>query len=251
MPLAWASPEARGDLVDEVHGLLRLERPLPDLVLQRLPLDVLHGDVGPVLALADLVDDADVRVVQRRGRLGLDEEALLELGLVHEVRGEELQGHGSLELEVLGLVDDTHTAVADLLDDPVFPGNELVLRYDRERCRQGFRQGIGHPGICRERHPALPAEVRRVGVVKLTFRAFHDQLTLADARIVSPLERPVNYDHDLSFVPKLCPKYVRNIKTYLTESNSIEIRNAPRTAYFQRKSTIICALCFSAASYTL
>ena len=208
MPLRVGLAQTRGDLVDDVHGLLRLERPLPDPVPERLPLHVLHGDVGPVFALADLVDDADVRVGQGRGRLGLDEEPLLELGRVHEVRRQELQGDASLELEVLGLVDDPHTAVADLLDDPVLAGDELVLRYDRERCRQGFRQGIGHPGICRERHPALPAEVRRVGVVKLTFRAFHDQLTLADARIVSPLERPVNRD---STTCRLCPNCAQNM----------------------------------------
>jgi hypothetical protein len=54
----------------------------------------------------------------------------------------------------------------------------------------------------------------------------------------------------LSFVPKLCPKDVRNIETYLKKSNSIEIQNAPRTTCFPRIHTIICALRFFAASYT-
>jgi hypothetical protein len=51
-------------------------------------------------------------------------------------------------------------------------------------------------------------------------------------------------------VPKLCPKYVRNIKTHPKISNSIEIQNAPRTTCFPRIHTIICALRFSVASTT-
>jgi len=35
-----------------------------------------------------------------RGGLGLDQEPLLELGRIHEVRRKELQGNGPLELEV-------------------------------------------------------------------------------------------------------------------------------------------------------
>jgi hypothetical protein len=141
------------------------------------------------------------------------------------MRRQELQGDAPLELKVLGLVDNTHTAVADFLDNTVFPGNELVLHYDRERCRQGFRQGIGHPGICRERYSALPAEVRRVGVVKLAFRAFHDQLTLADARMLSPRQMLVNGETRplfcAQFVPKICQEY-RNL------SKDIELFRNPK-----------------------
>jgi hypothetical protein len=50
------------------------------------------------------------------------------------------------------------------------------------------------------------------------------------------------------FVPKLCPKSVRNIETYLKISNFIEIQNARKTAFNQRNFIIFCALCFSAAS---
>ncbi len=171
-------PQAGRHLVDQAYSFRRFERPPLDTVPKRLPLDVLHGDVGLILIFPDLVDDTDVRVRQRRGRLGLNQEPLLQSRLVQEVRGQELQGHRALEFEVLGFINDPHSAPADLLDDTVFPGNELVLRYDRERCRQGFRQRIGHPGICGERHPALPAEVRRVGIVRLAFRAFHDHLAL-------------------------------------------------------------------------
>ena len=192
MPLRWASPSPAATWTAIVQRLLRLQRPLLDPVPERLPFHVLHGDVGTFFAFPDLMDDADVRMGQGRGRLGLDEEPLLELGRVHQVRRQELQGHASLELEVLGLVDDAHPAVADLLDDPVFAGDEAVLRYDRERCRQGFRQG----GLLRPRFSqgrrAVAAESRVGRVLRMTFRAFHGTLALPDARILSPREMPVN-----------------------------------------------------------
>jgi len=119
--------------------------------------------------------------------------------------------------------------VADLLEDTIFPGNELVLRYDGERRRQGFRQGIGHPDICRERHPALPTEVRSVGIVRLAFRAFHDQLTLADDRILSPLERPVNCDSlpvvCAQIVPKICQRYQNVSKDIELYRNAGDLQN--------------------------
>ena len=54
----------------------------------------------------------------------------------------------------------------------------------------------------------------------------------------------------LSFVPKLCPKYVRNIETYLKISNSIEILGPLKTGLLLDICIIVCSLHFSAASYT-
>jgi hypothetical protein len=51
------------------------------------------------------------------------------------------------------------------------------------------------------------------------------------------------------FVPNLCPKYVRNIETYLTISNSIEIQDARKTASVQWNSLIFYILDFFAASF--
>ena len=95
MPLPWASPRPAATWVTMSRASSGFERPLLDLVPERLPFHVLHGDVGSSLAFPDLMDDADVRVGQGRGRLGFDEEPLLELGRVHQVRREELQGHAS------------------------------------------------------------------------------------------------------------------------------------------------------------
>jgi hypothetical protein len=51
-------------------------------------------------------------------------------------------------------------------------------------------------------------------------------------------------------VPKLCPKYVRNIKTYLIISNSIEILDPKKIGLLQGKSFIFCAFASDVAAYT-
>jgi hypothetical protein len=60
----------------------------------------------------------------------------------------------------------------------------------------------------------------------------------------------INLATSFRFVPKLCPKDVRNIKTYLKISNSIEIREPLKTRVSQRNYIIFYTLRFSAASYT-
>jgi hypothetical protein len=52
------------------------------------------------------------------------------------------------------------------------------------------------------------------------------------------------------FVPKLWPKDVRNIETYLKESSSSEIQKASKAGLLRGNSFIFYALDFSAASYT-
>jgi hypothetical protein len=161
------------DLAGDVQRLGRLERAPLDPVPQRLPLHELHGDVGPVFAFPDLVDDADIRVGERRGRLGLDEEALLELRRVHEMGRQELEGDTALELEVLGLVDDAHPAGPDLIDDLVLAGDERALGDHGQRRRQRpGRQGLaGYSQSQRRRAPA--AEPRIFGVLGVTGGTFH------------------------------------------------------------------------------
>jgi hypothetical protein len=65
------------------HENLLYAHPLPDDPLfQRLAFEQLHGDEMPAFVLVDVVDGADVRVIQRRGRLGLPFEALQTLAVV-------------------------------------------------------------------------------------------------------------------------------------------------------------------------
>ena len=71
--------------------------------------------------LADLVNRADVGMIERRRRAGLDQEACLGRRLDAEMRREKLQGHEALEPLVAGLVDEAHAALAEQVEHEVLP----------------------------------------------------------------------------------------------------------------------------------
>ena len=68
------------NLDPEIERDFERERPVVDAVLQRLAVEELHRDERLALGLADVVDRADVRVVERRGRARLALEALERAG---------------------------------------------------------------------------------------------------------------------------------------------------------------------------
>ena len=57
-------------------------------------------------------------MVERGGQAGLAQKAVAEVG-VAEAGREELERGGAAEPDVLGAVDDTRAAAAELLEDPV------------------------------------------------------------------------------------------------------------------------------------
>jgi hypothetical protein len=58
-------------------------------------------------------------MIEGRRSLRLPLEPRQGLSVFDDVIGQKLQGHKSVEGYVLGLVDNTHSATAELLDDPV------------------------------------------------------------------------------------------------------------------------------------
>ena len=138
----------RAVLVDEdvggldvaVHdaGLVRVGQPGQDLhddrhlpvvghrrrrshrLLEVLPLEQLHGDVGRAVGVGAEVEDRDhVGVGHLRHGLGFPREALDQLGVVGNLRHHDLEGHVALEDGVVGEVHHSHRALADRPDDLV------------------------------------------------------------------------------------------------------------------------------------
>jgi hypothetical protein len=71
--------------------------------VQRLAFHELHGDKEkPVVRLAHVVDNADVRMVERRTGLGLVEEALASLRVRGHFRRQELDGGSAFQPRVVG-----------------------------------------------------------------------------------------------------------------------------------------------------
>ena len=95
-----------------------------DLMPERLTLQQFHGDEGSPIGLINLVDRADVRVVQRGSSLGFPLETAKSLCVVGELVGKEFQGDVATELEVFGLVDHAHAPAPDLAEYAVM-GNRL------------------------------------------------------------------------------------------------------------------------------
>ena len=107
-------------------------RPCGDAVLQRLPLQELHHDEGLALVFIDVVNRADVGMIQRGGSPRLALEAFQRLAVLAEMFGQELQCDKTGELDVLGFVDHAHATGAQLLDDP-------VVRYRRANHAKGVQ----------------------------------------------------------------------------------------------------------------
>ena len=98
---------------------LDFQRAAGDAVLQRQAVQKLHGDEGLAVLLADVVNGADVGMVQGGGGLGFALEAGEGLRVAGNFFGQEFQGDEAMQARVFGFVDDAHAAAAELLDDAV------------------------------------------------------------------------------------------------------------------------------------
>ena len=94
---------------------LAIRQPLP----QGLPFEQLHGQQRLTVGVVDLVDRADVRVVQRRGGARLALEALEREMVARELRRQKLQRNVAAESGVVGAIHHTHPTRADLLEDAI------------------------------------------------------------------------------------------------------------------------------------
>ncbi len=92
----------------------------------------LQGEIRPTLGLADLIDLNDVRVLQACDGLGLDAKtgAAPRVGL--RAREHHLQGDDAVQVDLTGLVNDSHAAAAQR-------GEDLVARDLDDRRRGGGR----------------------------------------------------------------------------------------------------------------
>jgi hypothetical protein len=79
----------------------------------------LHDNVRAAVLLADVMNGADVRMIQSGGRPGLALETLQGVGVAGEFVRQEFESDETVQARVFGLVDHAHSAAAQLLDDAV------------------------------------------------------------------------------------------------------------------------------------
>jgi hypothetical protein len=87
--------------------------------LESLPLDVIHDDVVGAGVRPNVVDCDDTQVVQRARCFGFLHEASVARRIGNKCTQQDLDGDQSVEARIMGLVDHTHAALAELRFDPV------------------------------------------------------------------------------------------------------------------------------------
>ena len=89
--------ECVGDFDGDAEETIEFEGLAGDDVLERDAIEKFHGDEGCAVFFADVVDGADVGMIERGGGLGFALEAGEGLRIVGDVVGEELQGDEAAE----------------------------------------------------------------------------------------------------------------------------------------------------------
>src|SRR5882672_7437266 len=131
--LGMSGVERIGNLNANFQDVVQFYGSISDHVLQGCAVEKLHHDEGLAVLLVNLVNGADVGMVQRGGSLGFALEAAECLRIFGNVVGQELEGNEAAELQVLSLVDHTHASAAELLNDAVVRDGLADHRED-SRC---------------------------------------------------------------------------------------------------------------------
>src|ERR1700730_40471 len=88
-------------------------------MLQSLAIQELHGDERLAALLANVVNRADVGMVESRRGLRFTLKTGKSLGVFGDFIWQELQCHETMQSGVLSLIDHTHPAAPELLHDAV------------------------------------------------------------------------------------------------------------------------------------
>ena len=119
MPRAWAAASALAICIDMRDGLAYRQGAAIEPSPQRLALDELAHDEGARVEVAEVVDDEDVRMIERRGGSRLGVEPAQTIGVGGDLRRQQLQRDRTIELRIVRAIDLAHAAGADPRDDAI------------------------------------------------------------------------------------------------------------------------------------
>ena len=133
--------EAPGYLRGDIDSRVCCERSTLNSLLERLALVAGHGEKHLAVGrFVDLVDGADIRVIESRGCACLLHEPLLGVFVSRQIGGQKLESYRSTEPRVLGPVDNAHAAPAELVADAVVR-DCLALHRDMKLMTDGVYVG--------------------------------------------------------------------------------------------------------------
>ena len=87
--------------------------------MEGFPIHVLHDEVVNPVLFTDVVECADVRVVQAADSFGFALEPFTQISAVGKMFGKDLDGNGTVQTGVGGAIHLSHTARAQLIADLV------------------------------------------------------------------------------------------------------------------------------------
>jgi hypothetical protein len=90
-----------------------------DHLLQRCAFQMLHGDEGSAVLLAEIVDGADVGMIESGSGFCFALKTRESLGILGDGRGKELQRDVAAETRVFCLIGDTHASGAKSADNAI------------------------------------------------------------------------------------------------------------------------------------
>ena len=145
-----------GDLNSVLQHLLEWQRPVSNPLRQRLPLAMLHDQIIGT----NVVERANVWVVDRGDRFRFAFEAKAQLRVLREISGQNLDGHCSIESRVTRPIDLPHSARPDRRDDLVRPEphSRCEFHWNCRRIllldqRAFMAPDVSHPVfVCDQRH---------------------------------------------------------------------------------------------------
>jgi len=101
--------ESVGNLGSQVQHLLQRKWLAPDTVLKRYAIQELHDYESKTVLFADVVNRADVRMIECGGGFCFPPEAFECSAVVGKILRKEFQRNKTAQRDVFGLVDHAHT----------------------------------------------------------------------------------------------------------------------------------------------
>jgi hypothetical protein len=98
------------DLCAVLQDLVKRERPFLQPFGKRFPFNALHNEVVDSVLIADIVQHANVRVIENGDGFGFSFKALLVNGITRKLSRKNLDRNGAIQPGIAGAVDLAHPA---------------------------------------------------------------------------------------------------------------------------------------------
>src|SRR5436190_1747933 len=105
------------DFNSEIQRFLDAQRTAIVPVFQCLSIEVFHHNERTAVVLTDIVDRANLRMIERRGRTRLDSKSFERLRILGTLLRQELHRNRTAEADILRFIDNTHASGAEMFKD--------------------------------------------------------------------------------------------------------------------------------------